>query len=687
MEEGEVDVHINFLDDKERYVAIRGSPYTASFSSKAKPADNTLLGGAMERHIKKECEKMLSTITEAKKASITKDKDLKDVKSLLGVKFTIEKTLKNSEQTTLQIDQLDESLKVFQQNKMAKDAQLKAFTKINKEWADLKKVTKETKKEIAPLVASENDKNNQNIKRLEEDITQFTQEMKKREFFQYKCGTITALEKLDGVFGELGGFEEKIRDYGDNAVKFGNPDLIQNSVKMIEAIKVIVENMKLLWDHIDVCQKTFDRFMTNKWIETQPFEMEDEVKKLMKALKDMKVDKKANAYAGLLEEIKKWLIFLPLIAELADPSMRDRHWDDLKSKVGKQFTIDENLLLKDIYELELGKFQEDVEEITDQARQEAKMEKTLNKLEDLWRDVCFEFQPHKDSGVQMIKLSEENFDMLEENQVSVTAMTSSRYFGTFEELITKWQKSLAAISEIVVVVGEVQRSWSFLENLFIHSDEVKKELPKESIKFIDIDKEVRNILADGFKHKKALDFCNQEYVFPSLEKVQEELTVCEKALNEFMDSKRMAFPRFYFVSPADLLDILSNGNNPGKVMIHMPKIISAMDTIELQESEVRPYAIGMHACVGKEYVKFTSELALMGKVEVYLQDIIDIMRNSLRDIAKRSLKKFGELPKETWLLEDPAQVTLLINVCSWVINVEKGFESLVSDKDAMKKCY
>jgi dynein heavy chain len=121
-----------------------------------------------------------------------------------------------------------------------------------------------------------------------------------------------------------------------------------------------------------------------------------------------------------------------------------------------------------------------------------------------------------------------------------------------------------------------------------------------------------------------------------------------------MDSKRMAFPRFYFVSPADLLDILSNGNAPEKVMEHMPKIISAMDTIELKSSDVRPYALGMHACVGKEYVKFTSDLALMGKVEVYLQDIIDIMRNTLRDIAKSSLKKFAETPKEEWLLMDPA---------------------------------
>lgn len=122
-----------------------------------------------------------------------------------------------------------------------------------------------------------------------------------------------------------------------------------------------------------------------------------------------------------------------------------------------------------------------------------------------------------------------------------------------------------------------------MENLFIHSDEVKKELPNESEKFKDIDVDVKTLLADGFKHKKALNFCIQEYVLPKLESIQDNLAICEKALNEFMYSKQVSFPRFFFVSSADLLDILSNGNNPSKVMIHMPKIISAMDTLELKE--------------------------------------------------------------------------------------------------------
>jgi len=90
--------------------------------------------------------------------------------------------------------------------------------------------------------------------------------MKKREFFQYKCGCKQALVKLDGVFGELKVFEDQIADFGDNAQKFGNPDLIQKAQKDIEGIKITIDNMKELWDHIDFCSKTFEQFMANKWV-------------------------------------------------------------------------------------------------------------------------------------------------------------------------------------------------------------------------------------------------------------------------------------------------------------------------------------------------------------------------------------------------------------------------------------
>lgn len=259
-EEGDVHIRVDFLDDKGQMVPVRGSPYKASFVADAKPADNLMSGGCMARYIAKDLERIASELAEAKKEINSKDKDLKNVKVLLKVKENVERSQRDAELITLQIDQLDEALKLFQAKKLSKDTQIKGLAKLKKDWTDVKKITKEADKEIKPFVNQESDKNTSNIKKLEESITQFTADMKKREFFQYSCGTSKALEKLDGVFDELHEFETKISDFGENAEKFGKPEMIQKAVKDIDGIKVIIANMKALWDHIDKCAKQFNSF-------------------------------------------------------------------------------------------------------------------------------------------------------------------------------------------------------------------------------------------------------------------------------------------------------------------------------------------------------------------------------------------------------------------------------------------
>jgi len=74
------------LNDKEEFVPIRGVPFKATFNANAAPKDNLLTGSAMDKHIKKELERLTTLMTESKKELNTKDKDLKDVKVLLQVK-------------------------------------------------------------------------------------------------------------------------------------------------------------------------------------------------------------------------------------------------------------------------------------------------------------------------------------------------------------------------------------------------------------------------------------------------------------------------------------------------------------------------------------------------------------------------------------------------------------------------
>jgi dynein heavy chain len=77
----------------------------------------------------------------------------------------------------------------------------------------------------------------------------------------------------------------------------------------------------------------------------------------------------------------------------------------------------------------------------------------------------------------------------------------------FEEKVVHWQKGLSAVSDTVSSLIEFQKTWSFLINLFIYSEEVKKELPEESEEFAGIDKEVKKILKSVEAHPNIVEFC------------------------------------------------------------------------------------------------------------------------------------------------------------------------------------
>ena len=201
-------------------------------------------------------------------------------------------------------------------------------------------------------------------------------------------------------------------------------------------------------------------------------------------------------------------------------------------------------------------------------------------------------------------------------------MMASRYLATFEEAVTGWLKSLGTISEVMGCLADIQRVWAYLEPLFIGSDEVRRELPADAARFEGIHTAVKVLLRTAATTKNMNAACNRAGMQAELDAIGKQLDACEKSLADFLDGKRRIFPRFYFVSKADLLDILSNGSTPRKIQGHMTKVFLATDTLKLSEETGaggRPSALSWTASVGSESVDFSPPCALEGKVEVYLQ--------------------------------------------------------------------
>lgn len=72
--------------------------------------------------------------------------------------------------------------------------------------------------------------------------------------------------------------------------------------------------------------------------------------------------------------------------------------------------------------------------------------------------------------------------------------------------------------------------------------------------------------------------------------MSEQLEVCQKSLSEYLDTKRCAFPRFYFISDDELLAILGT-SDPTSVQEHMLKLFDNCAGMRVQAGALTKAAL------------------------------------------------------------------------------------------------
>jgi len=71
-----------------------------------------------------------------------------------------------------------------------------------------------------------------------------------------------------------------------------------------------------------------------------------------------------------------------------------------------------------------------------------------------------------------------------------------------------------------------------------------------------------------------------------LQAMSARLDATQRALELYMETKRNVFPRFYFISNDDLLDILVHANNPKRLQPHLKKCFDNINKLELSVSKI-----------------------------------------------------------------------------------------------------
>ncbi|CBJ30911.1 Dynein heavy chain family dynein heavy chain [Ectocarpus siliculosus] len=688
---GEYRVSVEFLGTFQGIAGpICGSPFTSVCEDGSDPENNSLNGPLLMSTIKdstKELKDYSTKTLKGLKKNIPKD----DRHELIKCKEYLKETEARRQELDLRINANRAALFVLRKKgEKNVDRLLDTLDNAATVWTDVKAQAPTTQQNLVPLTKLWSEKTEEEIEAYQGVVKEQLKEFKVRPFWEFECGAEEGRKALGEAEDALAKERKKLDAATHLCALFEFPDAIKESQRMIADME---SNCKLMYKVWDVCEELQTFIQDSKevlWSEVTPEALEDDAKTQMKNVKAAghKDIRWCGAYKAEDKLCKDFLNTIPLISLLGNKAMRPRHWMMLMKATGKDFVPpyqDPQLKLGGLLALNLHEFSSDVEEIADQAIKEEKMEVTLAQLAERWNNIVWGMDPYKGGDVPLLKMAEEDFEALEADQLVVQGMMASRYLAQFEEVVSGWQTQLSMVSDVFTILQEIQRTWSYLEPLFIGSEEVKKELPEDAKRFEGIDTDVKALLKSMWEKKSVRDGCNTDGYLEKLESIQEQLELCKKSLADFLDGRRRQFPRYYFVSEADLLDILSNGSDPNKILVHTPKVYLCCKTLVLGDELMpsgRPKAVRLVSGVGSEEVEFEPAIPLEGKVEIYMQDVLDVTKASLYNNLKRSLSRYSEMSRPEWLMHknptsgrpsDPAQIILLTLAINYVSEVEAAF--------------
>merc|ERR1719399_2127175 len=130
------------------------------------------------------------------------------------------------------------------------------------------------------------------------------------------------------------------------------------------------------------------------------------------------------------------------------------------------------------------------------------------------------------------------------------------------------------------------------------------------------------------RNPRVIDACSQEGLLETWLDCNHTLDQVQKGLEDYLETKRTGFARFYFLSNDELLEILSQTKDPTRVQPFLSKVFEAMAKVTFTEDNSITEMISPEG----EKVKFVDMLKTKEKnVEHWMGEVEEQMRLGVRE--------------------------------------------------------
>lgn len=241
---------------------------------------------------------------------------------------------------------------------------------------------------------------------------------------------------------------------------------------------------------------------------------------------------------------------------------------------------DPSIKLQLLKQLKLQQHIGKIEEISDTAMKEYSNEKILSKMKEEWAPLRFELKDWRDSGKILEGGAVDEIQTYMDDHIMRTqTMKGSPYAKVFLDEIIEWEQWLLYTQEALEVWIKVQAMWLYLEPVF-SSEDIMRQMPEEGTKFREVDRVWCDLIDKVDADSLALKVSKIPNLLKTLQDMHSTLEQVQKGLNDYLETKRAAFARFYFLSNDELLEILSETKDPLRVQKHLKKCFEGIDELE-----------------------------------------------------------------------------------------------------------
>jgi dynein heavy chain len=243
--------------------------------------------------------------------------------------------------------------------------------------------------------------------------------------------------------------------------------------------------------------------------------------------------------------------------------------------------------------------------------------------------------------------------LLDESLTTVSNILGSRYVKRLQAEAETWQTRLNTVAETVEAWKEFQRAWLYLDNIFASPD-LRKNCARDAAEFEAISRNWNKMMKTVNVKPTVLPNCQNGQKLLEFNRYNQQMDKIQKNLDAYLEQKRVQFPRFYFLSNDELLQILANAADVKQVERHVNKCFDNICGLVLVDSGSNvPDIAGMVSGEGEtvEFSRIKVSRAGTG-VEVWLKQVESNMQFVVARRVKEAHNHFYQekVQRRDWVL-------------------------------------